>query len=112
MPSRLLAASVTAAFALACKTSAPMDKPASSDKAAAAQPAASPVDQRALVAALVGKLGEGARPRAERGVRQVAAFWRAEDGDAAALRSFVEEAFVADPAQLEALQQRFSAAFE
>jgi hypothetical protein len=112
MPPRLLAASVTAAFALACKTSAPMDKPASSDKAAAAQPAASPVDQRALVAALVGKLGEGARPRAERGVRQVAAFWRAEDGDAAALRSFVEEAFVADPAQLEALQQRFSAAFE
>src|SRR5690349_2508282 len=112
MPSRLLAATVAAAAALACKTSAPMDKPATADRAAAAQPPGGPVDQRALVEAVVGKFGEGARPRAERGVRQVAAFWRAEDGDAAALRSFIEQAFVADAAQLDALLQRFSGAFE
>src|SRR4051794_17902297 len=101
------------AAALGCKTPAPMP--------AAAAPAATPaaaksarieVDQPGLVNALVQKQGEGARARADRGVRQVAAFWRAEDGDAAALRSFVEGAFVADPKQLDALLARFSAAFE
>ena len=102
------------AATLGCKTSAPMDKPATSEKPAspAAKSARIEVDQPALVGALVQKHGEGARPRAERGVRQVAAFWRAEDGDAAALRAFVEESFVADPKQLEALLARFSAAFE
>src|SRR5436190_463924 len=101
------------AAALGCKAPAPMP--------AAAAPAATPaaaksarieVDQPGLVDALVQKQGEGARARADRGVRQVAAFWRAEDGDAAALRSFVEGAFVADPKQLDALLARFSAAFE
>src|SRR6267154_1065684 len=53
--------------------------------------------------------GPGHRPR---GVRQVAAYWRKEDGDAGPLRAFVEEAFVKDPRELEALLRRFSAAFE
>lgn len=70
---------------------------------------AAPIDQAALVSALVGKYGEGARARATRGVRQVASFWRPADGDAAA---FVQGAFVSDPAQLDALLKRFSAAFE
>ncbi|HET9036670.1 MAG TPA: hypothetical protein VFN45_10710, partial [Myxococcaceae bacterium] len=42
-----------------------------------------------LVEALVRLHGEGARPRAERGVKQVLAFWRAEDGDAKAREQFV-----------------------
>src|SRR2546427_3524732 len=102
------------AATLGCKPSAPMDRPATSERPASpvAKSARIEVDQPALVGALVQKHGEGARPRAERGVRQVAAFWRAEDGDAAALRAFVEESFVADPKQLEALLARFSAAFE
>ena len=61
---------------------------------------------------LVQKHGEAARPRAERGVRQVAAFWRKEDGDAATLRAFTDMAFAADPQQLDALLRRFSAALE
>src|SRR5205823_3980853 len=63
-------------------------------------------------ASLVRKHGEASRARAERGVRQVSAYWRADDGDAGALRAFVEDAFVADPQQLDALLGRFSAAFE
>src|SRR5438067_3636390 len=82
----------------------------------AANPAPSPSAARTqapvLIAALVQKHGEASRPRAERGVNQVTAFWRSEDGDAAGLKGFVEESFVSDPKQLDALLRRFSAAFE
>jgi hypothetical protein len=78
-------------------------------QSAARKPAA---DASALAAALVQKHGEQSRVRAERGAKQVAAYWRAEDGDAAALRAFVEESFVSDPQQLDALLQRFSLALE
>jgi hypothetical protein len=67
------------------------------------------IDQASLVSALVAKHGESARARAERGVRQVAAVWQPEDGDP---RAFVLASFVADPARLDALLGRFSAAFE
>src|SRR5690242_6307163 len=105
---------IALASVLACKT------PAAAGKSAEAAPSAPAgaseakisIDQGALVSGLVQKHGEAARARAERGVRQVAAYWRAEDGDAAALKSFVEESFVAEPRQLDALLQRFSAAFE
>src|SRR5438067_3196862 len=63
----------------------------------AAAPSPARTEAPALIAALVQKHGEAIRSRAERGVNQVTAFWRAEDGDAAALRSFVEDSFVADP---------------
>src|SRR5882724_1936029 len=97
---------------------APMDTPPPAKEAAAAPPAAQAssariaIDQAGLVSALVQRHGEDVRPRAERGVRQVAAYWRKEDGDPGALRAFVEEAFVKDPRELEALLRRFSAAFE
>ena len=94
------------AAAAACSTA---------NKAGTATPSRSgrlDIDQPALVSALVQKHGEAARARAEAGVRQVAAYWRAQDGDAAALRSFVEESFVADARQQDALLQRFSAALE
>src|SRR5207302_1628977 len=100
---------LAALCAVACKTPSAAEKP---PEAAAAPAAAARPDTAALVTALVQKHGEPSRARAERGVKQVAAYWRAEDGDAAALRGFVEESFVADPQQLEALLQRFSAASE
>src|SRR5712691_8659424 len=65
-----------------------------------------------IVAALVHKHGEGQRARAERGMRQVALLWRAQDGDEKALRAFAEEWFVSHPAQLETLLGRFEYAFE
>ena len=65
-----------------------------------------------LVETLVRMHGEAARPRAERGVKQVAAFWRAEDGDAAALQRFVTSEFIADPAVLARTRDRLAEAFE
>ena len=107
------------AASLACQTPAAAEKkdaPAApgaekaAEKAAAkaAEKAAAP-DAAGLVAALVQKHGEPARPRIERGVKQVLAYWRAEDGDP---RDFVLEQFVADPAQADALLTRFSLATE
>src|SRR5437016_5497377 len=97
---------LTAVAAPACKTASP------GGPAPAVSSARIEVDSAGLVAALVQKHGQSSRDRAERGVRQVAAYWRGQDGDAATLRAFVEESFVADPKELDALHQRFSAAFE
>jgi hypothetical protein len=68
--------------------------------------------QTGLVETLVRLHGEAVRPRAERGVKQVAAFWRAEDGDAAARQAFVTSAFIADPAVLARTRDRLAEAFE
>ena len=92
---------------VACAATPPARIPAAAPQSVA--PVVAPVDPGALVAALVKKHGEGARARAERGVRQVAALWRPEDGDVAA---FVERAFIADPRELDALLARLSGAFE
>jgi len=56
-----------------------------------------------LEAELVGKYGDGQRMRLERGMKQVAAYWRAEDGDQAALESFVRENFAGDQPTLDDL---------
>ncbi|WP_430384228.1 hypothetical protein [Archangium violaceum] len=66
-------------------------------------------DLSALKAQLVARHGEAQRARIERGVDQVAALWRAEDGDLAA---FVREYFIADEKQLEATLARLETAFE
>jgi hypothetical protein len=61
---------------------------------------------------LVAKYGEAQRARAERGVKQVAGLWRAEDGDAAAFTEFVKTHFAGDPQTLDALFARMELAFE
>ena len=68
---------LTAVAAPACKTASP------GGPAPAASSARIEVDSAGLVAALVQKHGQSSRDRAERGVRQVAAYWRGQDGDAA-----------------------------
>lgn len=65
--------------------------------------------REALVATLVGKFGVAETARIRRGVEQVAALWRAEDGD---LGAWVEANYVADPAERERLFERFEAMFE
>jgi hypothetical protein len=68
-----------------------------------------------LVDALVAKHGESQRARAEKGVRQVLAFWRLganADGDESALREFVTSQFIADPATLERTLKRFEEVLE
>jgi hypothetical protein len=55
---------------------------------------------------LVAKYGEGQRARLQRGMRQVADFWRADDGDRAAYEELVRTHFAGDPAALDALFNR------
>jgi len=61
---------------------------------------------------LVAKYGEAQRPRIERGVRQVAEFWRPEDGDASVFEDLVRTNFAGDPKTLDALFDRMQFALE
>jgi hypothetical protein len=72
-------------------------------------PGPAPVDAAALKAELVARHGEPHRARIERGVDQVLAQWRPEDGDAAA---FLREQFLSDPKALDATFARLERLFE
>jgi hypothetical protein len=56
---------------------------------------------------LLKKHGEGQKARIERGVDQVAAFWRTADGDEKAFLKFVSENFAGDEKTLDGIFQRF-----
>jgi hypothetical protein len=56
---------------------------------------------------LTAKYGEPQRLHVQRGLRQVAGFWRTEDGDAAILEDFVRANFAGDQAALEVVFDRF-----
>jgi hypothetical protein len=66
----------------------------------------------AVEAALVERHGEAVRPALRRGLGQVAALWRAEDGDSAAFDAFVRTHFVADPSARQAMFTRLQSTFE
>ena len=68
--------------------------------------------QSKLERELLAKYGEGQRARLQRGLQQVARFWRAEDGDAAAFESFVRTNFAGEPATLDSAFARFERLFE
>ena len=61
---------------------------------------------------LVAKYGEAQRAQIERGLRQVAAFWRAEDGDAATFEEFVRTHYAGDPRMRDELFARMELIFE
>lgn len=80
-----------------------------------ALPPGSPVgaaDVRRAIAALVGRHGDARAAAIERGVRQVAERWWAEDGDAASFVRFCEEHYVVDPAEREAIVARLETVLE
>lgn len=56
---------------------------------------------------LVAKYGASQAARAEKGLRQVSEFWRAEDGDASAFEEFVRTNFAGDQAALDTMFNRF-----
>jgi hypothetical protein len=60
-----------------------------------------------IEAELVGKYGQAQQARLHRGIAQAAALWRGDDGNADAFASFVRDNFIADPAALDALFNRF-----
>ncbi len=67
------------------------------------------LDTAALKSELLKKYGEAARARIERGVDQVAALWRSDDGD---LGAFVRENFISDPKLLDTTLARLEDEFE
>ncbi len=69
-----------------------------------------PVD--AVTTELIARHGEAQRERATRGVKQIAGFWRAEDGDAVAFAEFAKTNFAGDAKTLDALFGRMEFAFE
>jgi hypothetical protein len=66
----------------------------------------------ASVKALVVRYGESQRARAQHGVDQVAEFWRASDGDAAAFRQFAEIQFAGTAAARDTMFTRIEALLE
>jgi hypothetical protein len=63
--------------------------------------------QAKLEKELVAKYGEAQRPRLQQGLRQVASFWRTEDGSAAMFEDFVRTNFAGDQTTLDVLFNRF-----
>ncbi len=68
--------------------------------------------QMSLEKELLAKYGEGQRARLERGMKQVAEFWRAGDGNAKAFEEFVRANFAGDASTLDALFERMEFALE
>jgi hypothetical protein len=61
---------------------------------------------------LTSKYGDRQRPRIERGLHQVAEFWRADDGDASAFEQFARTNFAGDQTALDTLFNRFQSLLE
>jgi hypothetical protein len=61
---------------------------------------------------LTAKYGEGQRARLERGLHQVAEFWRAEDGDAVAFEEIVRNNFAGNQATLDVMFNRYQRLLE
>jgi hypothetical protein len=59
-----------------------------------------------LTAELAARHGDAQRPRIERGLRQVAEFWREQDGDATAFEEFVRANFAGDQTTLDTIFNR------
>ena len=74
--------------------------------------AQNPESIQKLETELVEKYGEAQRPRIQRGIRQVAQFWRAEDGDNAAYEDLVRTHFAGDQQTLDALFNRLQFVLE
>lgn len=93
-----------------CLLAAQTDKTPPTPAKPAATPAILPWMQAAIgkmKAELVAQYGEGQRQRIERGLKQVAGFWRAGDGAAATFEEFVRRNFAGDQAALDTLFNRF-----
>jgi len=61
---------------------------------------------------LIAKYGESQRTRVERGLRQVAEFWRSGDGDEASFEDFVLSNFAGDQSTLNTMFNRFQGLVE
>ncbi len=76
-------------------------------KDAVAQPAWIAASSKKVEDQLVAKYGEAERTRVQRGVKQVAEFWRTSDGDAKAFEEFVTTNFAGTQGDVDTLFARF-----
>lgn len=110
---RRIALPLSLAAVLSCGTATPTpvpEAPAPPEPTAMTEPApVAPFDPEPLVVELVARHGADHEARLRRGIAQVAALWRTEDGD---LATFVREHYVADPAQRDLTFARFEAMLE
>ncbi|HXM60571.1 MAG TPA: hypothetical protein VN950_06915 [Terriglobales bacterium] len=65
-----------------------------------------------LQSELIAKFGVQQKPRLERGLHQVAEFWREDDGDAAVFEDFVRTNFAGDQVTLDTMFNRFQSLLE
>jgi hypothetical protein len=89
-----------------------MTKSSPATKTAAAAPAWMRASVAKLQKELAAKYGDAQKPRLTRGLRQVADFWRAEDGNAAAFEEFGRRNFAGDQQTLDTLFTRVELLFE
>ncbi len=80
--------------------------------AAAQGPDWIPAAMQELEAELVAQYGEEQQERIQRGLQQVADFWRSEDGDQAQFEGFVRTNFAGDQENLDVMFHRFEKLFE
>ncbi len=103
-------------LSLSCSKESQMDTSQAGSSKLASQSAAPPgwITSAAaeLESELVTKYGESQRSRAQRGLRQIAEFWRASDGDAAVFKEFVGRNFAGDQAALDLMFGRFESLLE
>jgi hypothetical protein len=87
---------------------------AQAKKPPAGKPATSALTRSmtALEKELLSKYGAGQKERLDRGMKQVARFWKAQDGDAKAFEEFVRANFAGDTATLDALFERMEFTME
>jgi hypothetical protein len=91
--------------------------PSTRTRQASAKPAAASgrvlaQDDKVLENELVAKYGEGQRERVRRGLKQVAQFWRTEDGDKAVRDAFVKANFAGDQDTIDQVFARFERLME
>jgi hypothetical protein len=91
---------------------AAQEMPMSSKASPAIQPAWMNASSAKLETELIAKYGESQHARAQRGLHQVAEFWRADDGDAAAFEDFVRANFAGDQTTLDTMFNRFQSLLE
>jgi len=91
---------------------AAQEMPMSSKAGSALHPAWMNASAAKMETELATKYGDAQRPRAQRGLHQVAELWRAGDGDSAAFEDFVRTNFAGDQATLDTMFNRFQSLLE
>jgi hypothetical protein len=103
----LLLIAVLCVTAPLCSEEILMQNASTTAKTSAAAPSWMNASTTKLQDELTAKYGTQQKPRLERGLQQVAEFWRADDGDATVFEEFVRADFAGDQATLDTMFYRF-----